>query len=283
MRRAQVRGGVWVGGLRRRQVGAEAGAAVRGFAASPANSARLAFFLGLSLAQPFSLPPPSLLRCAVAEQAVSQLSGLRQPRNAAAAAAAAGGLAFLALNFHATLQVGAAVWCGLWGPAAWNSSLEGAGKGGHAPRATAGCFLPGWVAACAHPIQLARAPPTTTTHTHIYTPPSLPCAAVPGCVGAGADPGDPRPLLLLRRRRAGRPAGRRRGGHHPCKPTRQGRRSAGRCRARQRAAAGRRQQVTPGNEGKGGGVAVALPLQGQGLLQPFANVLTEKMLEPCAL
>lgn len=44
------------------------------------------------------LPP------AAVEKAASQLSSLKQPRTAATAAAALGGLGFLALNFHTTLQ-----------------------------------------------------------------------------------------------------------------------------------------------------------------------------------
>ncbi|KAI3425994.1 hypothetical protein D9Q98_007962 [Chlorella vulgaris] len=40
----------------------------------------------------------------VAEQAASQLAGLRKPKNAVVAAAAAGGLGLLTLNFHSTLQ-----------------------------------------------------------------------------------------------------------------------------------------------------------------------------------
>ncbi len=41
---------------------------------------------------------------AVVEKAASQLSGLRQPGTAVTAAAALGGLGFVALNFHTTLQ-----------------------------------------------------------------------------------------------------------------------------------------------------------------------------------
>ena len=50
-------------------------------------------------------PPASVLPCpAVAEQAASQLSPLREPKNAAVAAAALGGLGYVAANFHTTLQ-----------------------------------------------------------------------------------------------------------------------------------------------------------------------------------
>lgn len=44
------------------------------------------------------------LLAAVVEKAASQLSGLRQPSTAATVAAVLGGLGFVALNFHTTLQ-----------------------------------------------------------------------------------------------------------------------------------------------------------------------------------